>query len=470
MSANFAAHPHIQAVQRHLMDHLGPPDEVFEVSGSPLPTSPVQTLNLAYFAPAGPDSPVVYVTCGASLFAMKDGRRVEALTILRREPTPEQADAVHRLLGSFALFAELNDEVVRVGDVVRAENELAKLSRMDTVLFMPPVPFVPSFYRVSVPSGPTAGAEVEMIWLLPVYASEAAYALKHGAQALMMLFAAQDLDLTDPSRAEANTLLDPREAQVRAQRAAEEAAAQRSAQAQGPKKPGSFEAAEVGNTVRISRRGGAPPSAPPPPEAGGQRAAGPASSGASAQRSPDPRLVSAPPEPQPTRGPAPRAGSQSGTAAPRGPDRRAEGAPARGPRPLVPAARVEPEKTEVRFDLSRGQTPPAPPPRSPPPRAARPQAARPDGPEARALAKKQEIETLKAQAKEIEARAAARRAMAEEEATAVASPPPAAAPPRPQLVREAPQSDPSGAGSAVRRRGAPTTITRAHVDPKTPKR
>jgi hypothetical protein len=192
--------------------------------------------------------------------------------ILRREPDGDAFDAVHKMLASFALFAEANDQVVRHGDVVRAPDELSKFCDMDALLFMPPIPFVQSFHKVAVTDG-----EVEILWLLPVFDAEAEYALTHGPQSLMMLFAAQGLDLTEPRRGEANTLMEPKDAAEMAKRIGEENA--KKVESEGPRpiqqptKPktsrrtigkGSYDVEEQAGEVKISRRSKAPKRAPEP--------------------------------------------------------------------------------------------------------------------------------------------------------------------------------------------------------------
>lgn len=272
--------PDILLVRKHLVEHLGPPQEVFEVRGSPIKSSPIQALHLSYFAPGGPEAPVVFATCGACLFKMKDGRRVEAMMLLRREPSRDAFSSIHRLLSSFAIFSEANNEAVRIGDVVRAPEDLHRFCQMDAILFLPPVPFVESFHRIAL----TREQQVELIWLLPVFEKEAAYALKYGPQALMMLFAAQGLDLTQTDRDEANTLIQPDDARQMAQKRSEEERARLEASGGKPsmaavsKAPprrnlgaGSFEVADQGDAVAITRRGAKPKtkvvqavSAPPP--------------------------------------------------------------------------------------------------------------------------------------------------------------------------------------------------------------
>src|SRR5688500_20241433 len=102
--------PDILLVRKHLVEHLGAPAEVFEVRGSPLPTSPIQALHLSYFAPGGPNAPVGFATCGACLYQMQDGRRVEARMLLRRPPNHEAFGAIHRPRAASAILAEAHTE------------------------------------------------------------------------------------------------------------------------------------------------------------------------------------------------------------------------------------------------------------------------------------------------------------------------------------------------------------------------
>lgn len=367
--------PTVLKVRQHLVEFLGAPDEVFELAGSPVPGSAMSALNLAYFAPQGPQAPVVFSTCGASLLQTADGRRNEGLVLLRKEPPPPVFDGVQRLLAQFALFPERSPNPVQLGDVVRAKEMLRPICGMDAVLFMPPVPFVPAFHRAAI--GPQQF--VDFVWLLPVFEDEAEYAMQHGPQALMMLFAAQGVDLTDLQRTEADTTMDPAEAEVRAQEATQRA--QERAKNQSPRpsagKPkssrrdaprGSFEAEDAGPTLRITRRGAGP--------------------------NPEPTSASRPGSSVPGGGPGPRPGSQR---------------PA--PRARI-AVRAPSKKEEIRFDLSakappgQGLSPakrsPAPSPR--PKREAPPTLTE----EQKAEAKARRIEALKQAAREAAERAAIR--------------------------------------------------------------
>ena len=208
-------------VHQHLIQHLGPTKEVFEVTGSTLSGSPVKDFNVSYFAPQGPQSPVVFSTSGAFQFEMNDERRVEGLVILHRKPKDEAITSIQRLLRFFALFSESNDEAIRVSDVLETPGDLTSFCAMDAVLLIPPVPLSPKFRRLRL----TESVDIEFLWLLPVYASEVDYTMEHGAQATLMLLAAQGLNAIDPQRPEADTQIRPDQAEVTARRVFEEAAA-----------------------------------------------------------------------------------------------------------------------------------------------------------------------------------------------------------------------------------------------------
>jgi hypothetical protein len=385
--------PDVLLVRKHLVEHLGRPDEVFEVRGSPLPNSPLQALHLAYFAPGGPDAPVVYATCGACLFKMKDGRRVEGLMLLRKAPDPEAVSAIHRMLSSFAIFAEANSETVRIGDVVRAPENLHRFSHMDAVLFLPPVPFVESFHRVQIRDNQL----VDVVWLLPVYESEAQYALKNGPQALMLLFAAQGLDLTEMNREEANTLIEPDDARQMAQRRSEDekkkgdtkaAPKSRAPQRRGALVTGSFDVQDDPNTVTVVRRG-----------VKEKEKAKPKSEDAPPKRHLE---VVPPPSPEPE---------------PKAPSPQRQPLVAKPKRPPLGLAPVKAEKV-VKFDLTggQGQSPTTPTARRTPITSSKPAPSQPaakpkapDTPEAKAEAKKKKIEELKQKAADAAKRAAERQ-------------------------------------------------------------
>jgi hypothetical protein len=186
-----------------LEQYLGPPTELFEFKKNPLESSAIRDLKIAYFAPRGGTGRVVFATSGAFRCRMNDGRRFEAMMILRKEPTGEAFDAVRDLLSTFVLLPEANGRSLRYGDVVRAD--LSRFSVMDALMVVPPLPFPDRYHRAKL----KRGGAVDFLWLVPLFADKSRYALKFGPSAMMLLAAAQRLDLTDMDRPEANTHAHP---------------------------------------------------------------------------------------------------------------------------------------------------------------------------------------------------------------------------------------------------------------------
>lgn len=204
--AEDAITPDVGVVREHLIVHLGAPYEVCELRRNPVTGSPIELLEIAYFAPGGMQAPVLFSTCGLSQSLMENGRRMEGLFMMR--PAPAKPQPVYDLLAAFALYPDKHQVSVGIGDVIPGGAELEALCPMDALLVLPPVQFVEGFQRV-----PRWDQQiVDLYWLVPVFEREAEYALQHGPEALLMNFAAQGLDLTDLRRDEANTVITPEDA------------------------------------------------------------------------------------------------------------------------------------------------------------------------------------------------------------------------------------------------------------------
>lgn len=204
--AESAITPDVGVVREHLIVHLGAPYEVAELRRNPVKGSPIEMLEIAYFAPGGMQAPVLFSTCGLSQSLMENGRRMEGIFMMR--PAPAKPQLVYDLLSAFALYPDKNQVSIGIGDVLPGGAELEALCPMDALLVLPPVQFVEGFQRI-----PRWDQQiVDLFWLVPVFEQEAAYALQHGPEALLMLFAAQGLDLTDLKRDEANTVMTPEDA------------------------------------------------------------------------------------------------------------------------------------------------------------------------------------------------------------------------------------------------------------------
>lgn len=197
-------------VRNHLLQHLGRPTTVFEVRGSNQPGSVLAKLQIAHFSPKGPNGPGLFATCGASAYMMPDGRRIEGVLMLNPKPPQEAFGAIHRILSSFAIMAEARGQPVRVGELVRAGELLGAFSKMAAVVFMPPLLFPKAFHTLAFPDG----SVMEIVWVLPVYESEAVVVLKHGPDTLLKLFAKERVDPLQTSRRPAIAIPGSRDAEV----------------------------------------------------------------------------------------------------------------------------------------------------------------------------------------------------------------------------------------------------------------
>ncbi len=354
--------PEILAVRQHLVSHLGAPADVVSIRGNPDPKARLQEIEVATFAPGGTDQPVVFATCGVSRIELADGRFVEGMTIVHRMPSKAHTEAIQRLLGSFALFVEQNTQPVGLGDVVRSKDDVEAFSDMEALVFMPPLPFVESFHEF----GREDGGEVEMLWVLPVYEDEAQYALDHGPGPLMMLFAAQRLDLTYMKREEANTLVSPEDAAVLAELREKEAMArgedgrpQYDDEPAPPPKPvievdpDAFAAFSASAGAVTIERKPKPKKAPPPPQV----------------PEPPPRAESPPPDAAPRRARGSRPDRAPSAGADREPSAGGRG-PVKKKRPLVKKKKVRKKKKVKRFKVPQDRATSPKPDHAPPDEAA----------------------------------------------------------------------------------------------------
>lgn len=180
-------------VEEHAAAHLGEPLSSIEMELSPRPGKKITELGVSCFA-SGEGSNVVFATAGAYGCRMSDGRRVEAVMMLKEAPNEAMTEAVSTLLASFVLLSERR--TLRYGDVVRAPALLRKVkTEMDAMVVLPPMPFAASFQRTSLIEG-----EVEWLWLVPLFRGEAKLALTEGAAELVLRLAKEGIDLTDLRR------------------------------------------------------------------------------------------------------------------------------------------------------------------------------------------------------------------------------------------------------------------------------
>lgn len=222
--------PQQVALEAHLDRFLGRPRRVTSLKKGASSSSAITELTFAQFAPGGPRKPVVYATVGGFRHRMSDGRRLEALMVLKSDPRGVGVVAVRELLAAVVLTPEARGRALRHGDVLDAPRSLGPAgSQMTAVLLLPPMTFAKPFHRAQV-----GDDTVEYMWAVPVYGEEAAYAREHGTAALVALCAAQKVDLTNLKRRVADVSVSPETAQKMARAATK---ARLASMADGPARP-----------------------------------------------------------------------------------------------------------------------------------------------------------------------------------------------------------------------------------------
>lgn len=185
----------LAAVQTRLVDGLGLPDLVFEVPADPRPQATLPQLKIAAFLPGGPTGPYVFTTTGICQHPLPDGRRLEVMLAFQPAPAEHLKDPILRLLTTFALHLVDSPQPVHIGQVIRAEQDMAELSPMRGLMFAPPVFLDPGALKLGGPEAP-----VELLWLLPIYDTEAQVVLKEGPAALLARFTAAETPLLNFQR------------------------------------------------------------------------------------------------------------------------------------------------------------------------------------------------------------------------------------------------------------------------------
>ncbi|MCK6549074.1 suppressor of fused domain protein [Myxococcota bacterium] len=234
-----------RAISAHLRRHLGPPGETFShAARSAARGARVTRVDMPYFLPEQHVEHAVLATIGASAYVMPDGGRVEGLLVFAEPPARAELDALQALLLAFATYAEAHRTSLDLGDVVPVGEMLRPLGPMTSLVLLPPVPVGRALGTLTLDDA----TRVDLVWLLPLYDAEAKRALADGAEALMGLFAIEDVDPTDWRRRPVDaTRPVPDLPAIRAILKARDGRATRAA---------SYTSSVKGDVIEITRRGG----------------------------------------------------------------------------------------------------------------------------------------------------------------------------------------------------------------------
>ena len=191
----------LAAVKAHLSGYLGPP------AGEAKLETAVGPLGLLRFEPM-PGTQVLS-TLGVSLLGGR-GARWEAVLTLAAEPEEHVLAAACGILGA---FAENAPGPRGPGKAFRPAGDTLAEVAFDSVVVAPPIAFADGLQRVPI----SGGDGVTVVWLVPAFDDEAAYARRHGPQAFLHLLEAQRVEPADFDRPPASTLVSPDDAALLAQ-------------------------------------------------------------------------------------------------------------------------------------------------------------------------------------------------------------------------------------------------------------
>jgi len=191
------------AVRNHLASFLGPPTQVLTAELHE-PSLPFASVELAHFN-AAPNQPSIFASCGLANNQILDGRRMELLFIAQNGTQDHVRECAFNLLASMVSFAATAVPPLNYGGMIAAGEYLSSISPMEGLVFFPPFILVNAFHGFAAPDG----SPVQLLWMVPIYESEADYAAQYEPRALANLFGVNELNLTDLQRPQANVDMSP---------------------------------------------------------------------------------------------------------------------------------------------------------------------------------------------------------------------------------------------------------------------
>lgn len=178
----------ILAARNHFINALGMPQQVLDLRSK---KGPVDRLEVAMFLPPNHQpGPAIFVTVGACRRQMPNGKRFEAVMMVKPRPDKALAEMVAHLLTGLAVYPTVHNEDIGPGAVLKSAEEIRASTGMDALVLLPPIPFADKFARFKGPDG----TFVELLWALPVYDEEAAFLETHGVAKFYEALEAHQVD------------------------------------------------------------------------------------------------------------------------------------------------------------------------------------------------------------------------------------------------------------------------------------
>lgn len=163
--------------------------EAFEWAYGPVETS-IPGFRVIRVSPIRDGIPWIYLSMGASRIGARSNGRLEFFIIAPQE------DPIH--VESLAMVSHFHADPTHeldIGSVVRIGRPWIDGSTCDSFLVSLPYPFGPKLEHCEASVG-----QIRVLWLLPITAVEAEFAISKGTDKLEELFDEASIDYDDPQR------------------------------------------------------------------------------------------------------------------------------------------------------------------------------------------------------------------------------------------------------------------------------
>jgi hypothetical protein len=187
------------AVHAHLVRHLGMPVGMVEMlePRKPRPQDKRLKVDVAAFSPMGPGSTSLLVTVGGCNKVMPNTSFAELFLLVRPGPDKDQLLELALFLRNVVRIPWASGTSLQPGLRVPLEDPPHPLAAFSHLLVTEPRTFKPGFGTVVFKG---LQKTVDLLWLVPIHDEENAYAARHGADALLARWGAQQVDVAVLSR------------------------------------------------------------------------------------------------------------------------------------------------------------------------------------------------------------------------------------------------------------------------------
>jgi hypothetical protein len=183
--------------RNHFLGTLGQPVHVLDLRGK----KPLERLEVAVFEAPQAGAPALLTTCGASVIPGQDGYLFEYVMMLKAPGDKARLQKAAELLAAVAAYPMQQNVKLGPGAVIHSAAQVKAVCGLEALVAFPPLPFGERFSRFTRKDG----KKVELLWMVALHESEAAFAEKQGVKRLYEALVAARADLAAVGRPVART-------------------------------------------------------------------------------------------------------------------------------------------------------------------------------------------------------------------------------------------------------------------------